>query len=101
VFHGNLDGSDTIDYDDIDPFIARVGTCSPECYKGNNMRGGGEGPQMQTMRGGAAIIAAQLSVSVSAENMPALIAAVEQLAINPPENLATDWSAVLAALAGM
>jgi hypothetical protein len=56
---------------------------------------------MQMMAGGAAIIAAQLSASVSPENMPALIAAVEQLAINPPENPATDWSAVLAALAGM
>jgi hypothetical protein len=101
LYHGDLDCSSEVDFKDIDAFVARLGTCTPDCYEGDNMQGGGEGEQMQMMGGGAAIIAAQLAASVSAENMPALLAAVEQLALNPPANSTIDWSAVLAALGGM
>jgi len=48
-----------------------------------------------------AVLAAQLSAGISAERLPDLIAAIEQLALNPPEGSTIDWSAVLAALAGI
>ncbi len=59
--------------------------------------GGGEQTMMQAS---PAVLAAQLSGGISAERLPDLIAAIEQLALNPPEGSTIDWSAVLAALAG-
>ena len=47
------------------------------------------------------VLAAQRDAGISAGRVPDLIAAIEQLALNPPEGSTIDWSAVLAALAGI
>ncbi len=99
IFHGDLNCDLAVNFFDIDPFIARLGTCSPDSHEYDEMQGAG-GEQQTMMQGSAAVLAAQLSAGISAERLPDLIAAIEQLALNPPEGSTVDWSAVLAALAG-
>ncbi len=99
IFHGDLNCDAAVNFYDIEPFIARLGTCTSECYQYDDLQGGG-GEQMM-MQASPAILAAQLRGGMSDERLPDLIAAIEQLALNPPEGSTVDWSAVLAALAGI
>ncbi len=101
IWHGDIDCNGQVNFFDIDPFVARLGICSAECgYGAGSMDGMGGGEQMM-VQANPAILAAQLSAGISAERLPDLIAAIEQLALNPPEGSTVDWSAVLAALAGI
>lgn len=95
-YHGDCNCDGSVNFSDIDAFVARLDHCSADCDNG------GDSPTGPAADGNPAFDPAYLANSlvgaVAPERLADLLAAVDLLAADPPLGSSIDWPAVRASM---